>query len=106
MTAKDLVQKLLVEDPSQRITAKDALLHPWFSEFNQDGNGVDSSEFTEFQQQRKKMIQAVNPLVSCTPVMAGVRLKDAPPETPFLQSNGHTLVDRTPIMARFLASNG
>ena len=48
MTAKDLVQKLLVEDPSQRITAKDALLHPWFSEFNQDGNGVDSSEFTEF----------------------------------------------------------
>ena len=37
--------------------------------------------------------------------MAGVRLKDAPPETPFLQSNGHNLVDRTPIMARFLASN-
>ena len=107
MTAKDLVQKLLVEDPSQRITARDALLHPWFSQENQDGNGgVDCSEFTEFQQQRKKMVQAVNPLVSCTPVMAGVRLKDLPPETPFLQSNGHTMVDRTPIMARFRAPNG
>ena len=34
MTAKDLVQKLLVEDPNQRITAKDALLHPWFSNEN------------------------------------------------------------------------
>ena len=47
------------------------------------------------------MVNAVNPLVSCTPVMAGVRLANAPPETPFLQSNGHTLVDRTPVYARF-----
>ena len=47
-----------------------------------------------------------NPLVSCTPVMAGVRLKDLPPETPFLSSNGHTLVDQTPIMRRFAAAPG
>ena len=101
--AKDLVQQLLKENPDERITASQALQHRWFNEDNQDGAGVDASEFTEFdQQQKRRMLNAVNPLVSCTPVMAGVRrLANAPPETPFLQSNGHTLVDRTPVLARF-----
>jgi len=34
------------------------------------------------------MILSNNPLVSCTPVMAGVKRADLPPETPFLQSDG------------------
>ena len=55
----------------------------------------------EFQQQRRRQMQQKNPLVTCTPVMAGVRLKDLPPETPFLQSNGQTMINRTPIMRRF-----
>ena len=33
--------------------------------------------------------------------MAGTKLKDLPPETPFLQSDGQQLVNRTPIMRRF-----
>ena len=33
--------------------------------------------------------------------MAGRILKDLPPETPFLQSDGQNLVNRTPIMRRF-----
>ena len=55
----------------------------------------------DFNQQRKRMILAKNPLVSCTPVMAGVKRPDLPPETPFLQSERPELVNRTPIMRRF-----
>ena len=36
--------------------------------------------------------------------MAGVRLQDLPPETPFLQSDGQALVNRTPVMRRFNVS--
>jgi cyclin-dependent kinase len=36
--ALDLVQKMLVYEPSKRITARDALLHPYFQEFNQIEN--------------------------------------------------------------------
>ena len=47
-TAKDLVLKLLKESPDERITASDALLHPWFSQEN-NGNEV-GVQFTEFNQ--------------------------------------------------------
>jgi hypothetical protein len=33
--------------------------------------------------------------------MAGIKRPDLPPETPFLQSDGHNLVNRTPILRRF-----
>ena len=34
--------------------------------------------------------------------MSGVKLRDLPPETPFLSSNGSSsLVNQTPIMRRF-----
>lgn len=32
----DLLKKIFVYDPSKRITAKDALKHPWFRETIQD----------------------------------------------------------------------
>ena len=38
-SAKDLVLKLLKESPDERITASNALLHPWFSQEN-NGNEV------------------------------------------------------------------
>ena len=34
--AKDFVRRLLVVDPAQRMTAKDALKHPWLSAAHQD----------------------------------------------------------------------
>ena len=55
----------------------------------------------EYNMQRKKLVMQKNPLVSCTPVMAGVRLQDLPPETPFLQSDGQKIVNHTPILRRF-----
>ena len=49
-TAKDLVEKLLKEDPDERITATQALEHPWFSVENKDGIGIVGSQFGEFNQ--------------------------------------------------------
>ena len=58
-------------------------------------------QLAQIQNERKKQALQKNPLVTCTPVMAGTKLKDLPPETPFLQSDGQQLVNRTPIMRRF-----
>jgi serine/threonine protein kinase len=33
--AKDLVTKLLENDPNQRISIEEALIHPWFDKFPQ-----------------------------------------------------------------------
>ena len=101
--AKDLTLKLLAEDPEMRITAKEALEHTWFTNESQDGIGIVSGQFAEFNQQRKILVNAKGPLnlVTCTPVMAGIKRPDLPPETPFLQSDGHNLVNRTPILRRF-----
>ena len=100
--AKDLVTELLKENPEERITPSEALQHPWFSDENKDGQGIVANQLAEFNNQRKQMSNAKNPLVSCTPVMAGVRLKDLPPGTPFLQSDGHSIINKTPLMQRFV----
>ena len=55
----------------------------------------------EFEQQRKLLNQQKNPLISQTPVLAGVMRDSAPPETPFLTSDGGALVNQTPVMKRF-----
>lgn len=36
--AIDLLSKLLMYDPEKRITAKEALLHPYFKQFNSSDN--------------------------------------------------------------------
>lgn len=82
--------KLLKENPDERLNAKDALQHPWFNieytpEFpTKQGAQGAGSNLAEFNQQRKRMILAKNPLPTCTPVMAGIKRQDLPPETPFM----------------------
>ena len=39
-------------------------------------------------------------MLTRTPVMAGVKLRDLPPETPLLISDGPSLVKATPIVSR------
>jgi serine/threonine protein kinase len=39
----DLIKKLLVVDPNERLSAKEALQHPWFKLFDQN-NGGDSTK--------------------------------------------------------------
>ena len=47
-----------------------------------------------------------NPLLTCTPVMAGRKLNDQPPESPFLTSNklGANLMN-TPVMHKVTIDN-
>ncbi|KAG6012006.1 hypothetical protein E4U43_007990 [Claviceps pusilla] len=40
----DLLKKIFVYDPSQRITAKQALNHPWFREIVQPDDGTEAAK--------------------------------------------------------------
>lgn len=46
----DLLRKIFVYDPKQRITAKQALKHPWFKEHMFD----DGTEATRIRDQREE----------------------------------------------------
>ena len=67
---------------------------------------MGAGNFQEYNKQRKQMRKKQHNLVTCTPVMAGVKLATAEPDTPFLKSDGHSIVNRTPIMRRFQVNNG
>ena len=49
----DLLKKIFVYNPAKRITAKEALRHPWFREKLQD----DGTEATKIRIQRDQRIQ-------------------------------------------------
>lgn len=48
---------------------------------------------SEFDKQRKIIQKQKNPLISQTPVLAGIMRDNLPPETPFLTSNGNALIN-------------
>ncbi|OII72514.1 calcium calmodulin dependent protein kinase [Cryptosporidium ubiquitum] len=45
-SAKDLIKRLLMTDPSKRISAQDALNHPWIKSLISSPNNADASYFT------------------------------------------------------------
>lgn len=49
----DLLKKIFVYNPAKRITAKEALRHPWFREVLQD----DGTEATKIRIQRDQILQ-------------------------------------------------
>ncbi|KJK76778.1 hypothetical protein H634G_07819 [Metarhizium anisopliae BRIP 53293] len=50
----DLLQKIFVYDPARRITAKQALNHPWFDEIAQPDDGTEAAKI---RQERKRLEQ-------------------------------------------------
>ncbi|GIZ46829.1 hypothetical protein CKM354_000993800 [Cercospora kikuchii] len=49
----DLLRKIFVYDPKKRITAKEALKHPWFDELVED----DGTEATRIRIERERMVE-------------------------------------------------
>jgi len=41
---KDLIKKILVTDPDNRLTGQEAIHHPWFTKFSSDGDHKGSAE--------------------------------------------------------------
>lgn len=50
----DLLKKIFVYDPSQRITAKMALQHPWFKEVAHPDDGTEAAKIRLERQQRER----------------------------------------------------
>ena len=50
----DLLKKIFVYDPAQRITARQALNHPWFKEMAQADDGTEAAKI---RLERKKRDQ-------------------------------------------------
>ena len=50
----DLLRRIFVYDPKQRITAREALKHPWFNELVED----DGTEATRIRLEKERMASA------------------------------------------------
>jgi len=59
--AKDFIQKLLVKDPEQRMTAEDAINHTWLTTEGSDKQLNIGSKFSEYNTKRKEEQLNFNP---------------------------------------------
>jgi len=50
----DLLQKIFVYDPSKRITAKEALQHPWFREAAHPDDGTEAARIKVEKERAKR----------------------------------------------------
>lgn len=61
----DLVKRMLAEDMDERITAKQALEHPWFSkDFQNLPVQYNTAQSPSFELQQKVLMKMKNPLIS------------------------------------------
>lgn len=93
----------MIKEPELRITAAQALEHPWFHmEFEENSRTILTNDFI-FRDERDNNLggsAAKNFLVTATPIMAGRKLTDTTPETPFLTSNFKTRQETTPLIGK------
>jgi dual-specificity kinase len=50
----DLLKRMFVYDPAQRITAKQALNHPWFKEMAHPDDGTEAAKIRKERQRREQ----------------------------------------------------
>lgn len=79
-SGQELVKSMIQKNQEIRLSAKEALAHPWF---NESGSSQDLNEvldnFKELEEEEKpsnNRSDVSNPLLTTTPVMAGRHLKD------------------------------
>lgn len=83
-SARDLCLKLLKVDPNERLSAKDALQHPWFTEATgqaKKNSQVVCADLVEKNQQMKNLIMSNDQVASHTPVVGGIQRMELVPET-------------------------
>jgi serine/threonine protein kinase len=83
-SAKDLIAKLLVVDPAQRLTAEQALQHPWFAS-TEAGNLTGAlDEMRKFQAAKrfKKGVNAVKAINKMRKIMGSLAFMKAAKELP------------------------
>ena len=109
--AKDLVNKMLHKDPAERISAEEALKHPWFTQ-DEHEIGDEVLDFAAAHEEDKEQFANIDyskindaeeediKLVTCTPVMAKRNLQPTVPETPFMTTNNFNRNNATPIMTK------
>uniref|UniRef100_A0A4W5NBV6 Si:dkey-240h12.4 n=1 Tax=Hucho hucho TaxID=62062 RepID=A0A4W5NBV6_9TELE len=51
--AKDFIEKLLVKDPIERMTADECLVHPWIKAANRSRSSINMKSFKKFNAKRK-----------------------------------------------------
>ena len=108
--AKDLVARMLDKNRLTRITAAEALKHPWFHQDETEINN-ESLDFRAGIQEEEKNREKIDyskinnedeediNLVSATPVLAGRNIRPDAPMTPYLTSNSRARAQATPLMA-------
>ena len=75
--ARDLVESMITEDPSIRVTASQALEHPWLNQQIEESNeerkdmGLIMSRSSEIDKHMLQLAKFSNPFDTSSPVMAG-----------------------------------
>lgn len=105
--AKSLAEGMLKGDPHERLTAAQALKHEWFTSATVETDKViQRDEEFKFRDEADGEKASYNLLVTCTPVMAGRKLQNVAPESPFLTSVNLANVNNTPILRKVTIDDG
>jgi dual-specificity kinase len=56
---RDLLKKIFIYDPAQRITAKDALNHEWFKEMAYNDDGTEAAKIRLERKMREQQSLSV-----------------------------------------------
>ncbi|XP_041810866.1 death-associated protein kinase 2 isoform X2 [Chelmon rostratus] len=85
--AKDFIQKLLVKNPNERITAEECLLHPWIKPItrkqmtNRNRSSINMKNFKKFNA-RRKWKMSYNMVWMCNRLVQLKLLKGSPDQGP------------------------
>jgi serine/threonine protein kinase len=93
--AKDLIAKLLVVNPHERLTATQALSHPWFHSTSNADLGAAQEEIRKFQAAKrfKKGVNAVKAINRMKKIMGSLAFLKANKELPHTVEARYTLGD-------------